>query len=63
MTQDWGGLRSIIDEAKQLAEDERLNPSPACPLCGTVLDVNSRGWRNCPLGHYRDQGAPMAQGR
>lgn len=58
---DWGGLRSIINEARQLEEEERRNPSPACPRCGTILDVNSRGQRNCPMGHFRDEGVPNAQ--
>lgn len=55
---DWGGYRKIADEARDASDDERRNPSPACPLCGTVLDVNARGQRNCPLGHYRDNGVP-----
>jgi hypothetical protein len=53
---DWGGLRGILDEAKQLAEEERQRPEVACPLCGTPLDENARGEKNCPMGHYRTQG-------
>lgn len=56
----WEQLIAIKKEAQELLEHERANPSPACPLCGTVLDVNDRGVRNCPLGHYRDQGVPHA---
>lgn len=57
---DWGGLRGILDEAKQLREEQRTHVDPDCPICGELLDVNSRGMRNCPLGHYSDNGVPNA---
>lgn len=53
MSGDFGGLRRIIDEAKQIAEDERTRPLIDCPQCGEPLDENSRGEKNCPLGHGR----------
>jgi Zn finger protein HypA/HybF involved in hydrogenase expression len=48
---DFGGWGAIIKEAQSLVE----NPPPelSCPKCGTPLDTNSRGEKNCPMGHYR----------
>jgi hypothetical protein len=54
---DYGGYAAILLEA--LAERLR-EPSTACPRCGEPLDVNARGERNCPLGHYRDSGQPVS---
>lgn len=48
---DWGGLGAIVKEAQKLAEEERVEI--ACPKCGTPLDVNKVGVRNCPMGHWR----------
>lgn len=56
---DWGGLRGILDEAKQIAEEQRQHVSPDCPVCGEPLQVNSRGERNCVYAHYRDNGTPV----
>lgn len=56
---DFGGFGAILKEAKALADEEKQHVSPACPVCGTILDVRPRdGMRNCPLGHYRDNGVP-----
>lgn len=52
MTSDFGGLRGIVEEAKQLARDERAKPLIDCPVCGEPLDKNERGAVNCPLGHF-----------
>lgn len=55
MNRDWGGFRAIIDEANALAEENRereRNPVD-CPKCGALLQVNSRGERDCPMGHWR----------
>jgi hypothetical protein len=49
---DWGGLRVIIEESKAIAEAEANAPLLDCPICGTPLDVNTRGERNCPMGHF-----------
>lgn len=59
MTRDWGGLGSIIEEARQLDEQERQQPLVDCPICGTPLDVNSRGMKNCPMGHFRAPAGAM----
>lgn len=50
---DFGGLRGIIEEARQLEREEQTRPLVDCPLCGTPLDKNSRGELSCPLGHFR----------
>lgn len=50
---DWGGLRSILDEARALDNEERTHPLVDCPLCGTPLNENARGEKNCPMGHFR----------
>lgn len=49
----YGGFKAIVAEAKQLEEQVKSEPEVACPVCGTVLDVNPRGAVNCPMGHYR----------
>lgn len=48
---DWGGLRVIVSEARQITDNPR--PEVACPRCGTPLQVNKDGVKNCPMGHYR----------
>lgn len=53
MTRDWGGLGGIVNEAHELERSQKAQPLVDCPICGTVLDVNTRNERNCPLGHYR----------
>lgn len=51
---DWGGLRGIIDEARDIARDERERPLVDCPVCGTTLQKNERLQQlGCPLGHFR----------
>lgn len=50
---DYGGLRGIIDEAKQIDAEERTRPLLDCPLCGTPLQTNSRGEKSCEMGHFR----------
>lgn len=49
---DWGGLRGIVEEAKQVAERERSRPLVDCPNCGTPLQKNTRGQVNCPMGDF-----------
>lgn len=50
---DYGGFGAIIKEAQAIADVER--PIVACPRCGTRLDVNKNGVKNCPLGHWRSE--------
>lgn len=51
---DWGGLRAILGEAKQLAEEERNKQPEACPNDGTPLVFNERlSILACPMGDYR----------
>lgn len=50
---DYGGFKALKEAARQDAESDKNAPLIDCPVCGTVLDVNSAGVRNCPLGHYR----------
>lgn len=55
---DYGGFGGIIQAAQSIAEEnQRLDDAPmACPKCGLVLDINSRGVRNCRMGHFRHGG-------
>lgn len=45
-------LLAIIKESRRIAEEDRAHPLVDCPVCGEVLQKNSRGAVNCPLGHY-----------
>jgi len=45
----WEALKAIIEQAKV----GRLESEAACPICGTPLDVNAKGQKNCPMGCYR----------
>lgn len=58
---DWGGLRGILDEAKDVSRESKQRPLIDCPICGTVLDVNSWGQRNCPMGHYQTSAATWGE--
>lgn len=50
---DFGGLRTIRQEARMLAEEGQQREMGSCPVCGSALDYNARGQANCPMGHYR----------
>ena len=50
-------LLAISQEAKQMRADDQAKPIVECPICGQLLDVNSRGVRNCPFGHFSQRGA------
>ena len=50
---DFGGLKSILDEMRETAREEYDRELTTCPLCGERLDENSRGFKNCPLGHFQ----------
>lgn len=53
MPTDWGGYRSIVDEARTRAEADSRAPLVDCPVCGDILAVNAAGERSCPMGHFR----------
>lgn len=50
-------LLAILKEAREIREQDRQRERDPvdCPVCGEVLQVNSRGIKNCPLGHYRKE--------
>lgn len=50
---DYGGFKAILQEAKETERQAKREPLVACPVCGTQLDTNSAGMKNCPLGHFR----------
>lgn len=49
----WEQLKAILDTQKQRAVELDAERPVACPICGAVLDENSKGTLNCPMGHYR----------
>ena len=50
---DFGGLRAMVEEARQLDTENATRSLLDCPLCGTPLDVRERdGLKNCPMGHF-----------
>jgi len=49
----WEQLQAILKANAESARAEAAKPPVACLRCGAILDVNRRGVRNCPLGHYR----------
>lgn len=53
MSGDYGGYQAIVNEANDLAEDERQRPLLSCPSCGTPLVTRADGMRACPTGDYR----------
>lgn len=48
----WEQLSAIIQQNKQQAQQERQQPPVACPIDGSILDINARGMRNCPMGNF-----------
>jgi hypothetical protein len=55
---DWGGIGSVVSEARAIDKALAETPRVDCPVCGTPLDQNSRGAVNCPLGHYYRDARP-----
>jgi hypothetical protein len=56
---DYGGFRAILEEAKQIAQEERNKQPEACPNDGTPLVFNERlGMLGCPMGDFRTPGRP-----
>ena len=52
----WAQLKGIQDQNKQEAERQLREPPVACPIDGSLLDVNGQGVRNCPMGNYTWRG-------
>ena len=40
----------------ELSAEDKAAPLVDCPVCGEVLVENSKGWVNCPFGHFRQYG-------
>lgn len=55
---DYGGFAGILKEAQAISDENRRRESDpvACPKCGSTLQINSRGQKNCPMGHWRSGG-------
>jgi hypothetical protein len=49
----WEQLQAILKENRTVRTLENREPPVACPIDGSILEVNSRGHRNCPMGNYR----------
>jgi len=49
----WNQLKNIQDENRQIRAEAQTTPPVTCPIDGHILEVNSKGVRNCPLGNYR----------
>jgi hypothetical protein len=49
----WEQLVDIQRTNRDNARAEVQKPPEVCPYDGEPLDINGRGWRNCPLGDYR----------
>jgi len=51
---DYGGYRQIVEEARQIEQEQRAKPLVDCPICGGPLDYNEkRGLLSCRMGHFR----------
>lgn len=55
-------LIAIKEEAKQICAEDRAKPLVDCPICGEVLQENSKSVVDCPLGHFRQQGRVRRNG-
>lgn len=43
-----------LDRESIAAQERRLALDPVdCPVCGSVLQINADGRRNCPMGDFR----------
>lgn len=54
-------LLAIIKDERKRREQDASRPIVDCPICGEILQKNSRGAVNCPLGHFR-QSSDVRQG-
>lgn len=57
-SRDWGGFGAILNEARAIDAELRSAPRPDCPLCGLILQQNSTGAVDCPMGHYTASARP-----
>ena len=48
----WEQLQAILKENKTTRGMDERDPPVACPIDGAILDIHSRGRRNCPMGNY-----------
>ena len=48
-------LIAIKEEARQMRAEDRAAPLVDCPVCGHLLNENSKGAVDCPFGHFRQQ--------
>jgi hypothetical protein len=53
VSRDYGGFRALADAA---ADEHTFETS--CPICGTPVELNTRGLANCPLGHWSGRLSP-----
>jgi hypothetical protein len=49
----WEQLQAIVQQRRIDQQQARSDPPQACPIDGQMLESNSRGILNCPLGNYR----------
>jgi hypothetical protein len=49
----WDELIGILKEARTIRDEDRARPVVDCPVCGNRLDEDSKGVKNCDVGHYR----------
>lgn len=49
----WEQLQAITEEAKLLRREDKQRELVSCPICGDILEENSDGLKNCPMGHFR----------
>lgn len=50
------GWETLADIKAQAVADSRkpdVKVPVSCPIDGELLDVNSKGQRECPMGNYR----------
>lgn len=53
VSRDWGGYRSLLEQAIEEHQEDLFSPPEACPFDGSPLEENSAGNLNCPMGDYR----------
>jgi hypothetical protein len=61
MSEGWGSLKAIIEEARADQQEVKNRPLVDCPFCGAVLQRNSRGEANCEMGHYRTSARTLGE--